>query len=80
MKKITKKDLLHKSEYICQHDIRYSIFNEAAAEVLQVLQERCEMAFQASPAYEVLLRKAEKDEAEMAALGKVSHNDNHNRV
>lgn len=30
------------------------------------------MAFQASPAYEVLLRKAEKDEAEMRALDKVS--------
>eukprot|EP00903_Cladosiphon_okamuranus_P012689 g11867.t1 len=49
---------------------RYNIFNEAAAEVLQVLQEKCEMAFQASPAYEVLLRKAEKEEAEMQALDK----------
>lgn len=56
---------------MCQRDVRYSIFNEAAEEVLQVLQEKCEMAFQASPAYEVLLRKAEKDEAEMQALDKV---------
>lgn len=50
---------------------RYSIFSEAAAEVLEVLQVRCEMAFQASPAYEELLRKAESDEAQMEALDKV---------
>ena len=36
-----------------------------------MLQTRCEAAFQTSPAYEVLLRKAEKEEAEMGALDKV---------
>ncbi|CAB1101804.1 unnamed protein product [Ectocarpus sp. CCAP 1310/34] len=51
---------------------RYTIFSEAAAEVLEVLQERCEMAFQASPAYEELLRKAEQDEAQMEALDKAN--------
>lgn len=39
--------------------------------MLEVLLEKCEVAFKASPAYEYLLRKAEKDEAEMAALDKV---------
>lgn len=50
---------------------RYSIFAEAAAEVLEVLLEKCEVAFKTSPAYEFLLMKAEQDEAEMAALDKV---------
>ncbi|CAM9331891.1 unnamed protein product, partial [Scytosiphon promiscuus] len=49
---------------------RYTIFNEAAAEVLEVLRTTCEDAFQACPAYEVLLRRAEKDEAQLEALGK----------
>ncbi len=35
------------------------------------MQSKCEMAFQTSPAFEVLLRKAEKEEAEMGALDKV---------
>ncbi|CAM9574915.1 unnamed protein product, partial [Hapterophycus canaliculatus] len=49
---------------------RYTIFNEAAAEVLEVLRDKCEDAFQACPAYEVLLRRAEKDEAQLEALNK----------
>lgn len=51
---------------------RYNIFVEAAAEVFLVLREMCEVAFQASPAYEILLLKAQMDEAEMEALEKVS--------
>ena len=52
--------------------LRYNIFVEAAAEVFVVLRETCEVAFQASPAYEILLLKAQMDEAEMEALEKVS--------
>lgn len=50
---------------------RYNIFVDAAGEVLQRFQETCEVAFQASPAYELLLLKAQMDEAEMEALEKV---------
>lgn len=42
-----------------------------------MLQSKCEIAFQTSPAFEVLLRKAEKEEAEMGALGKVRKESSH---
>lgn len=54
------------------HYQRYNIFEEAAAEVLLRMQETCGEAFQRSAALERLLNKAEKDEAEMEALRKVS--------
>lgn len=42
--------------------------------MLEVLKDKCEDAFQACPAYEVLLRRAEKDEAQLEALNKVMEN------
>lgn len=50
---------------------RYNIFREATAEVLAIMQETCEETFQGSEAYVQLLRKADRDEAEMEALKKV---------
>lgn len=54
---------------------RYNIFEEATAEVLNLMQATCNERFQRSEVLFQLLSRAQKEEAEMEALKKVSPND-----